>query len=144
MEGKIKKNQITDEAVIKIISKIVERAREDYIDSYIANSYGILEAVRKLEWKNTLATERLGKVVFEIKNGIIGDALGQDRTVALLEMFERQAKEVIRIMKLWMAGKSCEEIASMTGRKEKEVNNLIKKYKNTTNYKVIRNMKKSV
>ena len=135
--SKIKSSDIDDEGAVNVILAIVKRANKDYITSYIADFYKISDEVAKASNK-TLGTERLGKVEKEIRTGIISNVFGTGKTEEIIDQFKKDANEVINIMALWLEGTDNEEIARMTGKPKEEIENLIKSYKNSRNYKIIR------
>lgn len=135
--SKIKSSDIDDEGAVNVILAIVKRANKDYITSYIADFYKISDEVAKASNK-TLGTERLGKIETEIRTGIISSVFGVQKTEEIIEQFKKDANEVINIMALWIEGTDNEEIARMTGKSKEEIENLIKSYKNSRNYKIIR------
>lgn len=135
--SKIKASDIDDEGAVNVILAMVKRANKDYITSYIADFYKISDEVAKASNK-TLGTERLGKVEKEIRTGIISSVFGVQKTEEIIEQFKKDANEVINIMALWIEGTDNEEIARMTEKSKEEIENLIKSYKNSRNYKIIR------
>lgn len=135
--SKITASDIDDEGAVNVMLAIVKRANKDYITSYIADFYKISDEVAKASNK-TLGTERLGKIETEIRTGIISSVFGVQKTEEIIEQFKKDANEVINIMALWIEGTDNEEIARMTGKSKEEIENLIKSYKNSRNYKIIR------